>query len=216
MNLFFDLDGTISDPFEGIAKSINHALVRMGHGEEELDGLSKYIGPSLTFTFEELLGTDDEKSIADAIAFYRERYFAIGFKENELYNGINKLLEDFQRFGHSQFIVTSKRKDIAGSVIDYFGIGEFFDSIYGCGLRVSKSELIGRILTERQIDPNETVMIGDRKFDIAAGLENGLKTIGVLWGYGSEEELRNAGATAVVRTIDELGNRFLPEETAFI
>ena len=204
MNLLFDLDGTISNPVEGITKSINYALVKLGHKKKSSILLSKYIGPSLKTTFAELLGTYHEEVILEAIAYYRERYFSVGFKENCLYPGVVELLEGFRLEKHRLFIVTSKREDIASSVAEYFEIDKYFDSVNGCDIYLSKSELIRRLLKEEALDPSETVMIGDRKFDIEAGNQNGIKTIGVLWGYGSEDELKAANASNIVRNVEEL------------
>ena len=212
MNLFFDLDGTISDPYEGITKSINYALAKFDRDEKEQAQLSKYIGPSLKFAFEELLGTSDEQHISQAIAFYRERYFSIGFKENELYDGVVELLQDLERLGYQQSVVTSKREDIATSVIEYFSLMDCFEDIHGCDIYLSKGELIKKILREKSLEPSETLMIGDRKFDIEAGSQNQLQTIGVLWGYGTREELEQAGASNVVKNLDELRKLLLNKE----
>ncbi len=206
MNILYDLDGTISDPFEGITKSINYALSKLGHSERKLESLSKYIGPSLTVAFTELLKTNDEEVIAEAIRLYRERYTTIGFKENTLYPGISATLSANVSRGHRQFIATSKREDIAASVINHFSLGQHFERIYGCDIGRSKVELVAEILEKQGLDRSKTVIVGNRSFDMEAGAQNRIETIGALWGYGSEAELSEAGATFVVKSINELAN----------
>ncbi|MCP4023360.1 MAG: HAD hydrolase-like protein [Desulfobacteraceae bacterium] len=213
MNIFFDLDGTISDPFEGITKSINYSLEKLGHEKQKPERLAQYIGPSLQFIFQELLHTKNEKLVLKAASFFRERYALVGYKENQLYEGIDNLLKAFQQKGYHLFIVTSKREDIACSVIDYFDLKKEFDGIFGCGnIHLSKGQLIEMVLRKKRLDPLDTLMIGDRKFDISAGIENGLKTIGVLWGYGTQEELRKSNASKIVQNIDELGQLLLADK----
>ncbi|MGJ8657912.1 MAG: HAD hydrolase-like protein [Akkermansiaceae bacterium] len=204
MNLFFDLDGTISDPFQGITTSMNYALKKCEVKERDPAQLAKYIGPSLQFAFSELLETDDDEQLTRAIGFFRERYISVGFGENELYPNIVETLSKLREAGHRLFIVTSKREDIAVSVIQHFSLQDYFEKIYGCDVDLSKSDLITKILGEKDIDPNDTLMIGDRKFDIEAGKVNGLKTIGVLWGYGSKGELEYAGADYITANIIDL------------
>lgn len=204
MNFIFDLDGTISDPFEGITKSINYALTHLGYQEQELTQLSKYIGPPLKFAFEELLETGDETMISKAISYYRERYFSIGYKENNIYPGIASLLGELKIAGHKLFIATSKRKDIATNVIQYLDLDDYFNNIYGCDINLSKAELICELLKKEALKPNEAAMIGDRKFDIEAGRQNNLETIGVLWGYGDQQELQDAEASKIVSNVGML------------
>lgn len=213
MNILYDLDGTISDPIEGIGNCLNYALKKLGCKEREIESLSKYIGPSLSVAFSNLLKTKDEDELAEAIRFYRERYIPIGFKENTLYPKIDQILAAANDCGIRQFIATSKRKDIAESVINHFELGGFIEGVYGCDLGRTKTELIKEILHKEVLERENTMMIGDRSFDILAGKENGLRTIGVLWGYGSRQELEDAGASTILETMEELEKTILPNKS---
>ena len=210
MNILYDLDGTISDPLEGIAKCLNYALSKLGHRERELESLSKYIGPSLKIALSELLETKDDDRLNEVIQLYRERYIPIGFKENKLYPGIAQLLSDVAGVQHRQFIATSKRTDIAENVVSNFQLNRYFERVYGSDVGRSKTGLVEEILIREGLEKSETVMIGDRSFDIAAGNENGIQTIGVLWGYGSRRELEAAGANSIASTVEELKQTIMP------
>ena len=204
MNILYDLDGTISDPKEGITKSLNYALTKLGHKERESVSLTKFIGPPLKTAFSELLDTNDEDQLSEAILLFRERYIPIGFKENTLYPGIVEMLSAASDSGIRQFIATSKREDIARSVVENFQIDRYFQRVYGCDVGRSKIDLVGELLKIENLEKSHTVMVGDRSFDIEAGKANGVKTIGVLWGYGSMAELENAGADQIVASVEEL------------
>lgn len=130
----FDLDGTLSDPAQGITASINFALENLGDSSLDPNDLTQYIGPPLVGTFSKLLNTKDDVVIHQAIAFYRERYVAIGYTENTLYPGILDLLKKLTSQGYRLYVVTAKRTDIAQSVIDYFELSPFFIDVLGCGL----------------------------------------------------------------------------------
>ncbi len=197
MDLIFDLDGTISDPLEGIAGSINYALEALAVPPLPVQELACYIGPHLDVIFGSLMPKANAELISLAIAKYRERYCDVGYRENELYPEIVATLDTLQRMGHRLHICTAKREDVAVSVIDHFGIGDRFSSINGCDIGREKGELIGIMLTSKIITSGG-YMIGDRKNDIEAGRENGIKTIGVTYGYGSRDELNEAGADLIV------------------
>jgi len=200
--VIFDLDGTITDPAEGITRSINHALVELGHAAHPEKDLEKYIGPQLNITFSELMGTTDEVRLARAIELYRERYIPIGYRDNRLYNGIYKVLFRLLAGGSSLCIATTKRKDIAIKVLEFLGVVSFFTQVHGCGLHRSKSDLLRDILSDDVLAARPTVMIGDRDTDFRAAAAVGMPSIGVRWGYGTDEEL--AMATHVVETPSEL------------
>lgn len=188
----FDLDGTLSDPAVGITSSINHALQSLGVPQRDPDSLIPYIGPPLNEIFADLLQTVELPLIDSAIAFYRERYVTIGYRENVLYAGIKAVLERLMRSGYPLYIATSKRTDIAESVIEYLDLQQYFVQVLGCGLHREKYELLQEII-EREGDQSLYV-IGDRIHDISAGHRVGANCIGVLWGYGSEAELKDAHA----------------------
>ncbi len=194
----FDLDGTLSDPAPGITASINYALDNLGVSRVDPNDLKQYIGPPLTQTFAELLRTEDDQVINQAVAFYRERYIEIGYTENTLYPGIQELLKKLIVQGHRLYVVTTKRTDIAQAVIDYFGLRSCFIDVLGFGLRRHKAELLSEIKEKLAM-----WMIGDRASDMVAG--QGLaRCVGVLWGYGSVAELEQAGADVLIHTPAEL------------
>lgn len=196
----FDLDGTLSDPAQGITASINYALEKLGAASIASNDLTQYIGPPLVETFSLLLNTAEEVVIHQAITFYRERYMAIGYTENILYPGIPELLKVLISQGHRLYVVTAKRTDIAQAVIDYFELSPYFTDVLGCGLSRHKAELLHDI---QRHEKAALWMIGDRASDMAAG--QGISScVGVLWGYGSEEELTQAGAEVLIHQPKEL------------
>lgn len=202
--LLFDLDGTISDPKEGITKSLNYALEKLGYNTVPEKELEQYIGPPLRSTFSDLLQTDRETVLTDAIGYYRERYFSVGFKENNLYDGIESLLKWSVSMSCNNFIATSKGRDIATKIINYFGIRGYFKSIFGCDLDLTKSELIKQIIEDYCISKKLAFMIGDRRYDIEAAQDNDIQSIAVMWGYGSSEELVSHHPNFIAKDINEL------------
>jgi phosphoglycolate phosphatase len=194
--VIFDLDGTITDPAEGITQSFNHALVELGHAAHPAADLLKYIGPHLNITFAELLGTSDEATLARAIELYRERYIPIGYRENRLYDGMQDVLSQLKSAGDTLCIATSKREDIAVSVLDFLGIAPLFSQVHGCDLHRTKDDLLRDILADDDLAESPKVMIGDRDVDFEAAAAVGIPSIGVRWGYGSDEELQMATALA--------------------
>jgi phosphoglycolate phosphatase len=197
----FDLDGTLSNPSEGITASINYALEKVNTPRKNPIDLTHYIGPPLNEIFSELLNTKDTKVIGQAISYYRERYFSIGYRENVLYQDIEEMLEILATQGLKLYVATSKRTDIAESVVNYFGLQKYFIQVLGCGLKRKKHELLEEII---KLENNrKLLMIGDRSYDILAGKEVGAKCVGVLWGYGSAVELKKVGADILVQNTQE-------------
>ena len=195
LTLFFDLDGTLSDPSDGITRSVQHALQCLGRPYPGKSELQHYIGPPLRWTFPRLLGTDDDTLVETAIGYYRERYETIGLFENEMYPGIPELLQRLQDDGYPLYVVTSKPTVYADRIIQHFGLDRFFLEVYGPeldGRFDEKRELVEFILRERRLDPSRTVMIGDRARDVESGRTNGTRTIGVTYGFGSVEEIAAA------------------------
>ena len=188
MNLFFDLDGTLTDPKEGIVNSINHTLKKFDIPPYEPLSLERFIGPPLKDTFRTLLSANDDETLAQAVAWYREQYFVKGYLENYVYDDIPQLLESLNS-KHRLFVATYKRSDIATSVLTHFNLAPYFEDIYGCDLDISKAELLENILTKLNLTAADCLMIGDRKGDIEAARANGIPVVGVLWGYGTREEL---------------------------
>ncbi len=191
-NIFFDLDGTLSDSSEGVLRSFNYALDKMGGNLITKNEVGKYIGPKLTDSFKFLLNLKSEEEALKAVDFFREDYVVTGYKINKLYPGIKELLTELKKNNYRLFVATSKREDVATNIINFFKLTHYFKKIYGGGTTKTKEELLNLILSENSLKPDECVMIGDTDFDFQAAKSNNILSIGVTWGYGSENELKNA------------------------
>ena len=200
--IYFDLDGTLTDPKPGITRSIRYALERLDHHTIPTeDELTWCIGPPLRASFVTLLGADH--SADRAVALYRERFSDVGLYENGVYDGVSEVLTALCASGHRLFVATSKPHVFAERIIDHFGLRGHFERVFGSeldGTRVDKSHLLEYALKEASVDPAKTVMIGDRSHDMVGAKNNGMKGIGVLYGYGSRDELLGAGARHVCAT----------------
>ena len=207
MEIFFDLDGTLTDPLLGITRCIQHALVRLGRTAPELESLRRCVGPPLRDSFAELLETEDEELLARAIGLYRERFQPVGMFENGVYPDVPEGLETLRGWGYRLWVVTSKPRVFAEEIVRHFGLGGFFERVHGSelsGENADKGDLIRHVLSLEGIAPGEAWMVGDRMHDILGARRNGVEAIGVLWGYGSEEELRAAGPRRIVGSMAEL------------
>ncbi len=207
MNVLLDLDGTLTDPKPGFVASINHALESLGHGARPDTEIACHIGPPLEQTLAALLGPNRMDHVAPAVAVYRERYSAQGIFQCSVYDGIPDALRRFRGSGLRLFLATSKPRAFAGRVLEHFGLTSLFSGIYGSeldGQNADKRHLLGHLLSHESIAPESAVMVGDRAQDIAAAKAHGLRSVGVLWGYGSRAELESAGAGAIVATPSEL------------
>lgn len=201
MNLLFDLDGTLTDPFPGITRSIIYALEALGRPSPSPESLSWCIGPPLEKSFAKLLGSSDDRLTEDALTKYRERFSSIGLFENKVYPGIAETLSSLKGCGHILYIATSKPTAYAGRIAIHFGLNEYFQGIYGSeldGTRSDKSSLLSDIVQRESMVPAETIMIGDREHDMIGARNNNIWGVGVLWGYGTRQELQRAGAHALV------------------
>lgn len=200
--IYFDLDGTLTDPKIGITRSIQYALGKLDHPAMPTeDELTWCIGPPLRASFVKLLGGDHAADAA--VAFYRERFSDVGLFENGVYNGVPEVLTTLRASGHRLFVATSKPHVFAERIIDHFGLRDHFERVFGSeldGTRVDKSDLLEYALKEAAVDPSRTLMIGDRSHDMVGARNNGMKGIGVLYGYGSRDELTQAGALHVCAT----------------
>ncbi len=202
-DLYFDLDGTLTDPYEGITRCILYALEELGFPRPSDDYLYSCIGPPLYDTFPELVGPD---LTLDAIDLYRERFVEVGWQENEPYDGILDVLETLAGAGHRLFVATSKPHLHAKKIVDHFGMGQFIDTVYGCeldGTRANKVELLEYAIGKNPGDAHRC-MIGDRKHDLIGAIANDMRPVGVAYGYGSVEELTLAGASAIAATPADL------------
>ncbi len=199
MHLLFDLDGTLTDPFPGITKCIQHALVSLGRLPPSDESLRWCIGPPLKKSFATLLGSEGEHLADAALAKYRERFGSIGLFENAVYPEIEAALDDLKNVGYSLGVATSKPTMYAERIVAHFGLKKYFRTIDGSeldGTRADKTTLIAYILKRDAIAPDDALMIGDREHDMIGARQNGVAGLGVLWGYGSREELAAAGAYA--------------------
>lgn len=190
--VLFDLDGTLTDPFDGITRSIQYALEKMSAKVVAAADLRWCIGPPLWDSFRVLLETDDKARLDEAVAHYRERYTVTGLYENSLIEGIPDVLAELSLAGVKLHVCTSKPHAYAGKIVEHFGLMPHFGKVYGAeldGTRSAKTDLIAYVLSEEGLAAGETVMIGDRKHDLIGANANGVKGVGVLWGYGSREEL---------------------------
>lgn len=200
MNVLVDLDGTLTDPAPGIIGCIRHALSAMGRAAPEDAALRRYIGPPLQESFREILGTGDAAHIGTAIGHYRERFTKQGMFENAVYPGIPAALEELKVLGAALYVATSKPLVYSERIVQHFGLDRYFNAVYGSeldGTRSGKAELIAHVLKAESLSPATTCMVGDRLHDVVGAKANGVRPIGVLWGYGSRDELLAAGAAVL-------------------
>ncbi len=198
MYVFFDLDGTLTDPKEGIVACIEYALSSLNIEIDDNVRLEAFIGPPLRETFRQLCG--DDRLVETAVSLYRERFSDTGIYENRLYDGIEECLQGLVGKVRSNYVVTSKPTGFSERIVEHFNISDHFEVVYGSHLDGSlgdKTELLAHVLSSEEIRPEEAVMIGDRKHDVIGARNHGIRSIGVLWGYGSEQELREAGADSI-------------------
>jgi phosphoglycolate phosphatase len=205
--VLLDLDGTLTDSGLGIARCIVHALERLGQPAPDPSQLRGWVGPPLADSFRSFLGAGHEHLVSHAIAAYQERFSAVGMFENQVYPGIPELLAELRSRGGVLRVVTSKPTIFSERILRHFELARHFAGVHGSepdGTHGEKTELIAHVLESERILANEAVMIGDRSHDIAGARRNGVPSIGVLWGYGTIEELQEAGADAIVSDPGEL------------
>lgn len=208
--ILFDLDGTLTDPKEGITKSVQYALRHLGIDEPDLDQLLRFIGPPLKDSFKVYYGFDEQQT-DKAIAKFRERFTDIGIFENGVYEGIHELLEVLKQKGKILAIATSKPWVFAERILEKYELRSYFDIVVGSELdektRCTKTEVIIEVLRKLQLKDEElsrVVMIGDREHDIIGANNCHLSSIGVRFGYAEPGELEAAGATYIVESVGEL------------
>ncbi|MGE5628938.1 MAG: HAD family hydrolase [Solirubrobacterales bacterium] len=207
--ILFDLDGTITEPKEGITKSMQYALRKYNINIEDLDSLVKFIGPPLMDSFQEHYGFSEEKA-KEAVEFYREYYREKGMFENLLYPGISEMLKNLKNIGCTIILATSKPTVFAEQILGHFNIRAYFDYVVGSnldGTRGKKGDIIKYIIDMCSIkNLNEVIMVGDRKYDIIGAQENNIDSIGVTFGYGSIEELKEAKPTYISDSAENICN----------
>jgi phosphoglycolate phosphatase len=197
--LFFDLDGTLIDSAIGITRCVAHALERLDHPVPSEQELRRWIGPALRVSFAPLL--QDPERVEQAVGFYRERFQTHGWLEHEVYAGVGDVVEALHAAGHRLLVVTAKNEPDARRILAHLPFGARFDDVVGStadGRLSHKPELIGEALRRHDIAPAGCWMIGDRHMDIDGARHHGIASVGVLWGFGEEAELRDAGATRLV------------------
>ena len=202
-HVYFDLDGTLTDPFEGITKCILYALDKLGISHPSDEYLHSCIGPPLYDTFPEMVG---KELTLKAIDLYRERFDEIGWLENQPYDGIHDALAAVADSGCVLFVATSKPHIAAKKIVEHFEMGQYFERVFGCeldGTRANKTDLLSFAIDENP-SASTRMMIGDRKHDLIGAVANGIQPIGVSYGYGSSTELDTAGATAIAAAPSDL------------
>lgn len=209
----FDLDGTLTDPKEGITKSVQHALKYFGIDEPDLNKLRPFIGPPLKDSFMEFYQFSEEQAL-QAMQVYRERFKPIGIFENEIIEGIPEMLKKLKEKGCKLAVASSKPEVFVHQILQHFEIEQYFDVIVGSGLdgsRGTKEEVVEEALRQFHILelPDEErkakcAMIGDRKFDIQGAKAYGLTGVGVRFGFAGEGELEAEGADYIAETVEEL------------
>lgn len=207
--ILFDLDGTLTDPGIGITNSVMHALKKYGIEVEDRASLYKFIGPPLIDSFEKYFGFSHEEAVK-SVDYYREYYKDKGIYENLVYDGIENLLVSLYEKGKKIILATSKPEPFAKEILRHFGLDKYFLFAAGSTMdetRTNKAEVIEYALAECGItDKTSVVMVGDREHDIIGANKNGIDSIGVLFGYGSREELETAGAAYIAETVEEILN----------
>ncbi len=205
--VFFDLDGTLTDPAEGILNAVRYALREMKRPLPPEELMTEFIGPPLFDGFCRLAGLSEEEALA-AVNIFRVYFSETGIFENRLFDGVPALLSALRACGVRIALATSKPEVFARRILDHFGLAPYFNSVTGIPLgdeRSEKREVILRAMEKEKIcDPKTAVMVGDRRYDIAAARACGIPAIGVLFGFGSREELLHAGAAALAADIPAL------------
>lgn len=205
--ILFDLDGTLTDPGLGITNSVMYALKKWNIEVENRTSLYPFIGPPLMYSFQTYYGFSAEQS-EKAVRYYREYFREKGMLENEVYEGVVELLKSLKSAGKRLIIATSKPEEFAIKILEHFGLARYFEYIAGATMdttRNNKSDVIAHALKSCGItDVSDVVMVGDREHDVLGAKQNGLHSIGVLFGYGSREELEAAGATYVAETVADI------------
>lgn len=206
--LIFDLDGTLTDPAVGIIRCMNYALSSMNFTPRFDKEITRFIGPPLEIALRELSGSNDEACIQQLMVTYRERYGELGYAENQVYDGIYNMLDAFHARGIPMGVCTSKLEKYAIKILKEFDLFDYFGFVSGGDYRITKSHQLATLLKAGTINSN-ALMIGDRAIDLTSAQENGLPGAGVLWGYGSSDELATGQPVFVAAKPAELVTRIL-------
>lgn len=210
--ILFDLDGTVTDPMIGITKSVQYALNKFHIEIDDLKVLCKFIGPPLKDSFMDFYNFSEEDALK-AITYYREYFSTKGLYENTVYENFKDMLIELKNQGMSLIIATSKPTIFAEKILEHFNLKKYFDFISGSNLdntRTKKADVINYALEQQGIkNTSEVIMIGDREHDVIGAKTLNIESIGVLYGYGSYDELSNSGADYIVKDINELKSLLL-------
>ena len=209
--VLFDLDGTLTDPREGITRSVHIALAKLGIDEPDLAALEHFIGPPLLQCFMASYGLD-EATAWQAVNHYRERFKVTGLYENRMFAGVPSLLDALQAQGRMLYIATSKPTVFAEEIARHFGFDRYFKRIYGSeldGTRTNKVELLAHLLESEGLAPGSALMIGDRKHDLIGARSNGVQAVAVGYGFGSREELLGEAPAFHFETLEALHGAFM-------
>ncbi|MEM9208100.1 MAG: HAD hydrolase-like protein [Pseudomonadota bacterium] len=201
----FDLDGTLTDPQVGITRCIAHALQQLREPVPEIAILKDWIGAPLHRTFQNYLGSSARAD--EALRLYRDRFKTAGMFENELFDGMHNALGAVRERADSLFVVTSKPRPFAEQIVQHFGLVDYFDGVYGSefdGRFAEKPALLAHVVAREAFDVASAAMVGDRRYDICAAAAHGIRSVGVLWGFGERDELEAAGADALCDVVLEL------------
>lgn len=212
-HILFDLDGTLTDPGLGITNSVMYALERFGITVDDRKSLYKFIGPPLMDSFRDFYGFSDEEA-QRGLVLYREYFSEKGLFENQVYPGIPALLQRLRDAGKTLLVATSKPEEFSLRILEHFDLLQYFDFVSGASMdetRNQKWQVIDQALAHCGNVPREQIlMVGDRKHDVQGAKRCGLACLGVLYGYGSAEELVTAGADALAGSPDAVGDFILP------
>ena len=203
--ILFDLDGTLTDSAEGIINSVVYALERMGIPYTDKRELRRFVGPPLQDAFRDYYGLSEDE-VTNAVRTFREYFTEKGIYENAVYDGVPEMLEALQKAGCTLAVATSKPEAFAEQILAYFGLSKYFTAVAGASMGgTSKPIVIRKALQKLGTEPSRRVlMVGDREHDVLGAKEVGLPSLGVLYGYGSEAELCEAGADLIARTPQEI------------
>lgn len=211
--ILFDLDGTLTESGEGITKSVQYALEKLGRPEEDLEKLKVFVGPPLMEQFMKYAGFDQETA-RRAVEYYRERYSDVGIYENRLYPGVENMLRTLKGKGYRLAVASSKPEYFVKQILEYFHLTDCFEEIVGSemnGSRTSKSEVIEETLSRLGMSGNrgEAVMVGDREHDVMGAKTCGLDCVAVSYGYGSMDELNAAQPLKIENSTEEVVDFFV-------
>lgn len=205
--ILFDLDGTLTDSGEGIINSVIYALKHYGIQAENRKSLESFIGPPLVESFMNEYGFDREQAM-EAVGWYREYFSAKGLLENQVYPGVETMLETLREKGYVLMVATSKPEEFTHRILEHFDLARYFSFVGGATMdegRSKKGDVIRYVLDQNGLtDVSQVVMVGDRKEDILGAKENQIASIGVLYGYGSRQELKEAGADRIAETVEAI------------